>query len=247
MQPDQEVIFLHSDLLALVYYPTFGSDFRRGIIWDWTTGRLVYVCIIFYYHDDFRSNSIQDSEKTSNPGGFRDLLLSPLPGCFVISTLTPEGLPPCRSGCIELRVFVEVSRSSPATSELVGIFHLPQLSISTNGSVRGLDFFSGVPFDRDRSSTSNGDSFPFDSNPETSVHLLYLSYEEAVESFNDGRAYLVISNQVYIDALRQWLSWKGRIQRSENDQRFPLNLDWPAWAPRWTSMWDRDEIGELSR
>jgi hypothetical protein len=243
----EEMLFLRSNLLALVYQPLqFPSDVRRGIIWDWSTGHLVYVCIIFYYHDDFPSYSMQDSKKTHNPGGFRHLLLSPLPGCFVVSTLTPEGLPPCRSGCIELRIAVK-SRDpggSPLPfSELIGIFHLPQLSISTNGSVKDFVFFSSVP---NGSSTSGGDSFPFNSNPQTSVHVLFISYDQSVcRVSGKNQAYLVISNQVFVDTLWQWFSWKCRMQQSENDRTFPLNLDWFAWAPWWTCMWDCSKIGGL--
>ena len=86
------------------------------------------------------------------------------------------------------------------------------------------------------------------SNPETSLQVLFLSYDQSVcQKSGENEAYLVISNQVFVDILRRWLYWKGRMQQSENASgwTFPLNLDWFAWAPRWTCMWSFKDVQEV--
>ena len=131
----------------------------------------------------------------------------------------------------------------PGTCRLVAEFRLPEFENPTEFCLGALDFCSSEP--ANWIPIQNDLVFPFVSNPNTSVHVLYIWYKPRQDNdINHGgsRVHLVISDRIFNNVLQEWM----RRNDSDHDTSFPLRHEWDAWAPWWTSMWNFKDLGNLS-
>ena len=182
-----------------------------------------------------------------SPSCFHDILLLALPNSFLVTVSTYlVNEPTDRLGAwIELRrVDFGGPIAIPATSQLLAEFHLPGFENTAENFLSALNFYSSEPANWQMHTVNDESTFPFVSNPHTSVHVLLIWYKPRLgTSIHHGgsRVYLVISNRVFDDVLEMW-----RRNNSDDGTSFPLRNAWDAWAPWWTSIWNYDDLGPLS-
>lgn len=230
--PDTEIRPFHrrqflwvSGSLAAIVYAT-STPGRRGVIWDWKTGDIIYVG----HSLSFENSSLpkwmyQDSTNFDSISNFESLVLF-LDKTFLVAASPVYDADGTAIGSnedwIELWLVNGSDDSSPATAQIIARFDLPQKLIATS-----YQFCGGQPSRWKMQPETHEEEFPFSCNTMNALQVLEIHSVE-------GRAFLVITNELFVTTLR--------LHRRNRQAR---RYKWASWA-RWTSLWDK-ELGEISQ
>ncbi|KAF9527918.1 hypothetical protein CPB83DRAFT_907281 [Crepidotus variabilis] len=228
--PGKQFLSLQHHLLALQYYIDYDYDKRRAIVWNMSTGAVVY-----------------DTERTPDPARFRHLAIIS-PSSFIVSTLSLlSSHDP--AGAIEMHAVPSTSvpriTSIHPASELVAVFKLPNLLPDTN-KLTLADFHTSeaLPIDEDMGTTFPSQrvfDFPFSPLLEAGVQVVLLQYTTHSGQLDDaGKLYLTIHNRLFHRQLESW------IARSQNPLRQPIVVDWLQWGPIFAHLTGYSTFSELS-